>query len=87
MIRVCLCRKRMGEQVSNSEIPPRAEMQLNMAKQQRSMAIQQQAASMQSQATQYKLQMEMQQKMATLYSGAGKAGTVGAKSGTSDMYK
>merc|ERR1711869_130780 len=51
------------------------EMQLNMAKQQRSMAIQQQAASMQSQATQYKLQMEMQQKMATLYSGAGKTGT------------
>jgi len=55
------------------------EMQLNMAKQQRSMAIQQQAASMQSQATQYKLQMEMQQKMAILYSGAGKAGTGAAK--------
>merc|ERR1712138_326249 len=47
------------------------EMQLNMAKQQRLMAISQQAASMQAQATQYKLQMEMQQKMATLYSGAG----------------
>merc|ERR1711939_1293650 len=47
------------------------EMQLAMAKQQRAMAIQQQAASMQSQATQYKLQMEMQQKMSTLYSGAG----------------
>merc|ERR1719456_2091970 len=31
----------------------------------------QQPASMQAQATQYKLQMEMQQKMATLYSGAG----------------
>merc|ERR1719326_2694020 len=48
------------------------EMQLNMAKQQRLMAISQQAASMQAQATQYKLQMEMQQKMSTLYSGAGK---------------
>merc|ERR1719169_353592 len=47
------------------------EMELNMAKQQRLMAISQQAASMQAQATQYKLQMEMQQKMATLYSGAG----------------
>merc|ERR1719472_658480 len=48
------------------------EMQLNMAKQQRMMAITQQAASMTAQATQYKLQMGMQQKMATLYSGAGK---------------
>merc|ERR1719324_1981649 len=38
---------------------------------------QQRAASMQSQAQQYKLQMEMQQKMSTLYSGAGAAG--GAK--------
>merc|ERR1719182_458732 len=47
------------------------EMQLNMAKQQRMMAITQQAASMTAQATQYKLQMDMQQKMATLYSGAG----------------
>ena len=54
MIRVCLCRERMGKQVSNSEIPPRAEMQLNMAKQQRLMAITQQAASMTAQATQYK---------------------------------
>ena len=44
----------MGKQVSNSEIPPRAEMQLNMAKQQRMMAITQQAASMTAQATQYK---------------------------------
>merc|ERR1712078_318290 len=51
------------------------EMQLNMAKQQRAMAISQQAASMQSQAQQYKLQMEMQQKMSTLYSGPGVAGT------------
>merc|ERR1711869_34322 len=51
------------------------EMELNMAKQQRLMAISQQAASMQAQATQYKLQMEMQQKMATLYSGAGATGT------------
>merc|ERR1719240_1236322 len=49
------------------------ELELNMAKQQRLMAIQQQAASMQSQAQQYKLQMEMQQKMSTLYSGAGAA--------------
>merc|ERR1719440_192395 len=56
------------------------EMELNMAKQQRLMAIQQQAASMQSQAQQYKLQMEMQQKMSTLYSGAGAAGAAkGAK--------
>merc|ERR1719316_2538735 len=47
------------------------EMQLDMAKQQRTMAIQQQAASMQAQATQYKLQMEMQQKMSTLYCGSG----------------
>merc|ERR1719504_532358 len=47
------------------------EMQLNMAKQQRLMAISQQAASMQAQAQQHKLQMEMQQKMSTLYSGAG----------------
>ena len=54
MIRVCLCRERMGKQVSNSEIPPRAEMELNMAKQQRAMAISQQAASMMAQATQYK---------------------------------
>ena len=54
MIRVCLCRERMGKQVSNSEIPPRAEMQLNMAKQQRLMAISQQAASMQAQAQQHK---------------------------------
>merc|ERR1712124_205869 len=38
------------------------EMELNMAKQQRLMAISQQAASMQAQATQYKLQMEMQQR-------------------------
>ena len=36
------------------DIRPRAEMQLNMAKQQRAMAIQQQAASMQAQASQYK---------------------------------
>jgi len=35
---------------------------------------------MQSQAQQYKLQMEMQQKMSTLYSGAGAAGAAkGAK--------
>merc|ERR1719191_1191850 len=54
------------------------ELELNMAKQQRAMAIQQQAASMQAQATQYKLQMEMQQKMSTLYSGAG-AGAGAAK--------
>ena len=54
MIRVFLCRKRMGKQVSNSEIPPRAEMQLNMAKQQRMMAITQQAAQMTAQAQQYK---------------------------------
>ena len=54
MIRVCLCRERMGKQVSNSEIPSRAEMELNMAKQQRAMAISQQAASMMAQATQYK---------------------------------
>merc|ERR1719456_455625 len=53
------------------------EMQLNMAKQQRLMAIQQQAASMQAQAQQYKLQIEMQQKMATLYSGAGAGKTTG----------
>merc|ERR1712138_294218 len=46
------------------------EMQLNMAKQQRLMAITQQAAQMTAQAQQYKLQMDMQQKMATLYSGA-----------------
>ena len=54
MIRVCLCREHMGKQVSNSEIPPRAEMQLNMAKQQRMMAITQQAAQMTAQAQQYK---------------------------------
>merc|ERR1712216_861426 len=53
------------------------EMQLNMAKQQRMRAITQQAASMTAQATQYKLQMDMQQKMATLYSGAGKTATTG----------
>merc|ERR1711939_440617 len=53
------------------------EMQLNMAKQQRLMAITQQAASMTAQAQQYKLQMDMQQKMATLYSGAGKTATTG----------
>merc|ERR1719247_3005749 len=54
------------------------EMELNMAKQQRLMAISQQAASMQGQAQQYKL--EMQQKMSTLYSGAGAAGAAkGAK--------
>jgi len=52
------------------------EMELSMAKQQRSMAITQQAASMMAQAKQYQLQMDMQQKMSTLYSGAGKsAGT------------
>merc|ERR1719269_368632 len=54
------------------------EMAKNQVKQQRAMAIQQQAASMQAQATQYKLQMEMQQKMSTLYSGAG-AGAGAAK--------
>merc|ERR1712224_80701 len=48
------------------------------AEQQRMMAISQQAASMQAQAQQYKLQMEMQQKMSTLYSGAGATGTKGA---------
>merc|ERR1719183_2827487 len=47
------------------------EMQLKMAQQQRAMAIQQQAAQMQAQATQMSMQMEMQKKMANLYSGAG----------------
>merc|ERR1719472_607850 len=46
------------------------------------MAIQQQAGSMQAQATQYKLQMEMQQKMSTLYSGAGAGAAKGAGAGT-----
>merc|ERR1712138_310990 len=51
-------------------------MATNQFQQQRDqsiLALQQQAASMQSQAQQYKLQMEMQQKMSTLYSGAGAA--------------
>merc|ERR1719269_536988 len=39
-----------------------------LAKQQRLMAITQQAAQMTAQAQQYKLQMDMQKKMATLYS-------------------
>merc|ERR1719371_130218 len=55
--------------------------ELNMAKQQRVMAISQQAASMQAQAQQYKLQMEMQQKMSTLYSGAGAGKTAGTGAG------
>merc|ERR1719353_2526770 len=58
----------------NGQASMQQEMELNMAKQQRLMAISQQAASMQGQAQQYKLQMEMQQKMSTLYSGAGAAG-------------
>merc|ERR1712093_635837 len=63
------------------------EMQLAMAKQQRAMAISQQAASMQSQATQYKLQMDMQQKMSTLYSGAGATKGTTAATGTGTETK
>merc|ERR1719218_525480 len=52
-------------------------MQLDMAKQQREMMITQQASQMTAQAQQYQMQIDMQQKMASLY-GSGMAGATGA---------
>merc|ERR1719182_1293293 len=53
-------------------------MQLDMARQQRDMMISTQAAQMTADATQHQLQIDMQNKMANLYS-TGLAGAAGAK--------
>jgi len=53
-------------------------MQLDMAKQQREMMITSQAAQMTADAQQHKMQIEMQTKMASLYS-TGMATAAGAK--------
>merc|ERR1719171_1140947 len=52
--------------------------QLEMARQQRSMAIEQQAANMIAQAHHFKLQRDMHERMANLYSNPGKGAGAGA---------
>jgi len=59
--------------------------QLEMARQQRSMAIEQQAATMIAQAQQFKLQRDMHERMATLYTNPG--GAAGKKDNKADAKK
>merc|ERR1719171_585736 len=59
--------------------------QLEMARQQRSMAIEQQAATMIAQAQQFKLQRDMHERMATLYTNPG--GAAGKKDTKADAKK